>query len=249
MEIPDRVQIVPLGYERDRVLEPVYRLKADRVVLLRQLAEDNYEATFQRDVVNALRDNDRIELEIRECDLFDLDSARETIVDVIEACEGDEVYVNVSTGSKITAIAAMTACQTTDAEPFYAEPEYRGDDGELEPPEEPIVDDVGDVYRLPTFDLDGPSNEQLEVLSYLSANDGATKKELIRISEERELPFIAESESKSDEGRYRLLETHIIAPLVEEGYVYTEKVGRQKHVYLGERGEDALRTFPTGTDS
>lgn len=249
MEIPDRVQIVPLGYERARILEPIYRLKADRVVLLRQLTKDDYEAPFQREVIETLRENDRIELEIRECDLFDIDSARETIVAAIEASDGDDVYVNVSTGSKITAIAAMTACQTTDAEPFYAEPEYRDSDGELEPPDEPIVDGVGDVYSLPTFDLEGPSSEQLEILSYLSANDGATKKELIRFSEERDLPFIAESESRSDEGRYRLLETHIIGPLVEGGYVYTEKVGRQKHVYLDERGEDALRTFPTRSDS
>lgn len=248
MEISDRVQIVPLGYERDRVLEPIYQFNADKVVLLRQLANDDYEASFQREVVNTLRENDRLELEIRECDLFDLDSARETIVDAIKTHEEDEVYVNVSTGSKITAIAAMTACQTTDAVPFYAEPEYRGSDGELEPPDEPVVSTVGDVYSLPTFELEGPSNEQLEILSYLAANDGATKKELIRVSEDRELPFIAESESQSDEGRYRLLETHIIAPLVEEGYVRTEKVGRQKHVYLEERGEDALRTFPTRVD-
>lgn len=244
MNIVNRVQIVPLGYEKQRVLEPIYRFKADRVVLIRQIEEQDYEASFQREVVDELESNRSIDLEVRECNLFDLDDAIESVVDAIRDYADDEVFVNVSTGSKITAIAAMIACQTTDATPFYVEPEYRTD-GKREAPEEPLVDDIGAIYDLPAFPLQGPTPQQREMLAYLAENDGATKKELIEVAQRRELPFIAESESKSDEGRYRLLETHIIDPLEDDDCIRVEKVGREKHVFLEEKGRDVLRTFPT----
>lgn len=243
MEITDRVQIVPFGYETVRVLEPVYQFKADTVVLIRRNAEDDYEAQFQRDVVDELRENDRIELETRECDFFDFDSALRTITDAIQSHTGNDVYVNVAAGSKITAIAAIIACQTQDATPFYVSPEFRSEEGELEPPDEPLVENIGDIDTIPVFDLDQPSPQQLEILSHLYENEGATKKELIRFAESRELEFIAESETQSDEGRYRLLETHVISPLTAESYINVEKVGRTKHVYLADRGREALRMF------
>lgn len=244
MDITDRVQIVPFGYERERVLEPIYRYKADTVVLLGQHSHSDHEAPFQRDVVAELRENDRIEVQERECDLFDLDSTLEAIVEAVRDHENDDVWVNVSTGSKITAIAAMIACQNTSVTPFYVKPEYRNTEGDLEPPDEPRVTELGEVIEIPVFPLNGPTSEQLQVLAYLQECETATKKNLIQFAQTQELPFIVESDTSSDEGRYRLLERHIINLLSEEGYISVEKVGRTKHVSLEERGIDALRTFP-----
>jgi hypothetical protein len=84
----------------------------------------------------------------------------------------------------------------------------------------------------------------LRVLGYLQGNDGATKKDLIRFAEDEELPFIADTEAESDEGRYRLLESHIIDPLTNGEYIRVERVGRQKEVHLEQRGVDALAAFP-----
>jgi len=104
MDVADRVQIAPLGYEYNRILKPIYEYNADTVVLLRHEAKQDYEASFQRDLVQTLRENDRIELKERECDLFDINSAVTAFVNVIEAHQKDDVLVNLSTGSKLTAI-------------------------------------------------------------------------------------------------------------------------------------------------
>jgi len=98
MDVADRVQIAPLGYEYNRILKPIYEYNADTVVLLRHEAKQDYEASFQRDLVQTLRENDRIELKERECDLFDINSAVTAFVNVIEAHQKDDVLVNLSTG-------------------------------------------------------------------------------------------------------------------------------------------------------
>lgn len=249
MEFTTRTQIVPLGYEYNRVLEPIYRFKADKVVLLRQPKDKDFEADFQRELVQKLEDNDRIELEIRECDLFEINNAIEAFVNAIASCESDEVLVNLSTGSKITAIAGMIACQSTTAKPFYVSPEFHNDDGEREAPEAPQVESIGEISEIPVFRLEGPKPDQIAILQYLRANDGATKKELIEHARDQELGFIANSKSKSEEGLYQLLDTNIITPLIEENYIDVVKEGRQKRVYLEDHGKEALVTFPQSVEA
>jgi hypothetical protein len=244
MEFTTRTQIVPLGYEYNRVLKPIYEFKADKVVLLRQPEEKDFEAEFQRDLVQELEDNERIELEICYCDLFDINNAIEAFVNAIASCESDEILVNVSTGSKITAIAGMIACQSTAAKPFYVSAQFRNEDGELEAPETPQVESIGEISELPVFNIQGPNPDQLVILQYLRQNDGATKKELIEHAREQELDFIANSKSKSEEGLYQLLGTNVISPLSEKKYVRVVKEGRKKRVYLEEHGQEALVTFP-----
>lgn len=248
MNIPTRVQIIPLGYEKNRVLEPINRLMADKVILLRHLEEDDYEAEFQKELIETLTANDRLEVEERRCDLFSLDQSLIAIKDAILDCDADDqVYVNLSTGSKLTAIAGTMACQATGATPFYATPEFRTGEGEREPPSEPLVKSVGDITEIPRVPLQLPNEDQQRILAYideLEDKDHVTKKELIRFSEREELSFIAETESKSEEGKYQLLETNIINPLKDDGYVEIEKRGREKHVKITDEGHDIVGISP-----
>lgn len=174
-----------------------------------------------------------------------LDSTLQTVTQAVKDHEDDDVFINVSTGSQITAIAGMMAAQATDATPFYVSSSTADPDAdEVQTPEEPVFPEAGEISELPVFELRGPSPEQLRILGYLRDDDGATKKDLIQFAEREELPFIADTEAKSDEGRYRLLESHIIDPLTKGGYVSIETAGRQKEAHLEQRGIDALAAFP-----
>ncbi len=245
MQIPDRVQIVPLGYEKSRVMKPINNLKADTVILLRHETDLEYEADFQRELVEELEANDRIELEQRHSDIFSLESSLVAIKNAILDCsEDDEVYVNLATGSKLTAIAGMMACQSTGATPFYVASEFRGAEGHLEPPTEPLVKTAGEINQIPTYPLKLPNQDQQRVLSFIDKHDHVTKKQLIEFSETEALSFIVETESKSQEGKYRLLETNIIEPLKDDGYVEIEKQGREKHVRISEAGRRIVQVAP-----
>jgi len=49
------------------------------------------------------------------------------------------------------------------------------------------------------------------------------QKELIQHARDEGLKFITDTSSKTEEGLYRLLETHIIKPLREQSYIHVEK--------------------------
>lgn len=252
MEVTNRVHIVAQGWEVARIVEPLYELKADKIVFI--LPENEaYLADFEREMLDDLNAMDRLEVETRRANLYDLDSAVQVFTQAVQDHKGDDVFINVSTGTAIAAIAGMMAAQTGDATPFYVQLTEEETDPteveEVETPPMPVIDTAGKISELPVFELQGPSPEQLEILGYLYGKDGLTKKELIRYAEEEELPFIANTEAESDEGRYRLLESHIIDPLDEGNYIRVEKAGRKKNVYIEQRGVDALAAFPLESDT
>jgi len=78
----------------------------------------------------------------------------------------------------------------------------------------------------------------------ISKRKTVQQKELIQHARDEGLKFITDTSSKTEEGLYRLLETHIIKPLREQSYIHVEKDGRKKRVYLDDHGRDALRIFP-----
>ncbi|MBX0286256.1 DUF6293 family protein [Haloarcula salinisoli] len=245
MEVTDRVHVVAHGWEVARIVDPLFELKADKVVLIGPL-NDAWLAEFEEEMIADLESMDRLEFEMRRANLYDFDSAVQVFSQAVKDHEGDDVYINVSTGSSLAAIAGMIAAQTADATPFYVQPGFE-DDASI--PDEPVIPEAGKTTELPVFELEGPSTEQLRVLAHLHGRDSATKKELIQFAEDQELPFIANTEAKSDEGRYRLLESHIIDPLTEGDYVSVEKVGRKKEVCIEQRGVDALAAFPLDAET
>ena len=244
MEVTNRVHIVSLGWEVARVVEPIFDLKADKVVLIRR-TDGAFETDFEREMIEDLQSMERLDVEFRRANIYDLEGKLQAFTQAVKDHEDDDVYINVSAGSKITVIAGMMAAQATGATPFYVHSSAADlDADEVQTPEEPVFPEAGEISELPVFELRGPSPEQLRILGYLRGNDGATKKELIQFAEDTELPFIAATEAKSDEGRYRLLESHIIDPLTSGEYISVKKVGRQKEAHLEQRGIDALAAFP-----
>jgi hypothetical protein len=280
MRVPNRVHIIPLGYEYDRVIEPPSQLKADVVVLVYHHSEDTVDAAhetysdakaeaepetkneagagaqtemdpeggsqseseppYYADIRDQLDDIARVER--AECDLFDMYSCLDTIVRQISNYRDEEVYVNLATGSKVTAIAGMIACMATDATPYYVRASRYGDDEEG-PPSKPVSRDVTGIDQLPTYPIDPPSDEQIRVLEYLDSDATVTKKNLIAFGDQESLPFLAGYDSESEKGKYRRLDTHILDRLSEDGYVTTERVGRTTRVHLTDEGENTARAF------
>lgn len=247
--VRDRVQVVPLGFEYARLKQPIEDWKADVVVAI-EYGNATREIPYLTGLLEELADDDGITLDRRVCDIFELYDALASITEAIADYETDEVFVNLSAGSKITAIAGMIACMASEASPIYARPDY-GPDGE-HIPEEPLHDDVAEVFELPTYPIDRPSDMHISFLARIQAEttemtqgryQGVPKKELIEFALDREFPFVAQSDTATQKGYYRLLDRHVVRPLTEKGYIMTERVGRQKFVTLTPAGTNALHAF------
>lgn len=247
--VRNRVQVVPLGFEYARIKRPILDWKADVVVAV-EYSDADEPVPYVQALLEELEANERIRLDRRACDIFDLYAALGTVAEAVTDYDGDDVYVNLSAGSKITAIAGMLACMASDATPIYARPDY-GPDGERIP-DEPLHDDVAEVFELPTYPIERPSDAQLAFLARIDdaateethgRYDGVSKKELIEYALDREFPFVAQSETTTSKGYYRLLDRHVLDPLADRGYVEFEQVGRRKFVSLTPDGENALQAF------
>jgi hypothetical protein len=249
MRPSERVHIAPLGFERDRVVEAAKQLKADRLILLEwgegerpPFIEELYE-----DIESA-----GIDREIRSCNIFDLYEVVRVTAREIQQHADDDVFVNIATGSKISAIGGMIACMVTDAVPYYVEPERYGEKDAQRV--KPVSHGVKNIKELPAYPIDAPETQLIYVMEYIYRNGPVTKKELIEFGQgngksipagtsAEGLPFITDHEADSDRARYRLLETHVLEPLDEKGFIQSKEVGRRTDVDLTEEGENTLSAF------
>lgn len=248
--ISRRVHIVPLGFEYTRLRTPIFEWRADKVVAI-EYADNEADIAYLRDLLDELEEHDSITLERRRCDIFDLYEALGVIAATIEGHPDDDVYVNLSAGSKITAIAGMLACMVTTATPIYARPDYGPESSRI--PEEPLHEAVQEILELPTYPIDRPSELLVRHLAYIAAHGddgsatgryrGVSKKELIEFGRAREFAYITASDASSRHGFYRLLDRHIVRPLQTREAIEVAKVGRRTMVSLTPAGRNMLRAF------
>jgi hypothetical protein len=236
MDIVERVHVAPLGYEHDRVVTPAIEGKADRIHLLEHDEPEDSKPDYHGEL-RAELDAAGIEMENHVVDLFDVYDVLAAVTTIVHVHADDDVRVNVSTGTKVSAIGATIACEITGATAYYVHPK------EYANTEEPVGYGVRDVETLPTYSIDGPSEEQVAVLEYLDSNRKVNKKELIEFGEDEGLPFIVNSQASTDKSKFRVLDSKIIEPLHTDGYIDVEKVGRQKRIHLTEAGENVLHGF------
>lgn len=240
MDVPERIHIIPLGYEYDRVVEPPRRLNADRVILLAHTDQDaapDYHGSVREDLQRA-----DIDVEELGCNIFDLYTCLGEIAELATKFDDDEVYVNLATGSKVTAIAGMIACMATGATPYYVSAERYGP--EKKPvPEHPVSFGVRDIEELSRYPIDPPSKQAISVLSYLDQEGPAAKRDVIEFAEENDLAFIVDSETDSLQGKYRRLDSNVMRHLEDDGYVTLTERGRRSLVDITEDGENTLQAF------
>lgn len=249
MEVSERIHIAPLGFEYDRIILPAKKYQADRTVLLDYIADDTSRPGYHEEVIADL-ESAGIRVERRDCDLFDLYESIATISAeaVQNSSAGNRVYVNLSTGSKITAIGGMIACMVTEAAiPYYVRAEEYGSGME------PMGRGMEFATRLPRYPMQEPDSQWIAVLAYLSIHKhiyretpetyDIRKEDLIEFGKINELPFAADYDGETTKGYYRRLDRHILNPLVQRGYITIKQKGRSKRIHPTETGYNTAKAF------
>nr|AIE97097.1 hypothetical protein [uncultured marine thaumarchaeote AD1000_89_F09] len=120
-----RIQIAPVGFEIDRVVIPAKKEKAEKVYLMvhRNRTEDKatkYAAEIQKKLKAA-----KIETELVYCDWQNIEEITRVARDLILKEAGNEIAINLASGSKNHAIGLDRACMTfrkrDNIHPFYPE--------------------------------------------------------------------------------------------------------------------------------
>ncbi|WP_049926177.1 HFX_2341 family transcriptional regulator domain-containing protein [Halopiger goleimassiliensis] len=255
MDVVKRVHIAALGYEFDRILEPIRDQRADLVYLLEDengATSADYHADLRAELESVVP-----EIRTQPCDLSDVYAVLGDVTTIASRHADDIVSVNVSSAGTIPAIGMTIACMdvSTDAHAYYVEPDEYAHDGHSEP----VTGGVDEIEELPIYPIDSPTRDQVAIMGFLAtpeAWDGyhedrtapPKKKDLIEFARDVDLSFMAdrrspEDRTSEDKGAFRVLDTHVLEPLLDDGYVTIESVGRRRVVELTDRGENAYRAF------
>jgi hypothetical protein len=245
-----RIHVAPVGFEVERVTEPLAEDRADRVYLLTRTDRD-VAAPFLAEVERRLRRAPwPIEVRVVRTDLWDVFHALSSLRAIFEAERRTDraarevvpIRVNVSTGTKITAIAGTLACMLWNGAPYYAQVSKAWYSGRT-PRVGAVTDVVSRVEPVGVYELRAPTSELVEVLDALGRRGGTLRKrELIReLGLDRPAPGgggVASPQAQHGRLRRRL------EPLERRwGFVRTESPGPRSRVTLTDQGRLALALF------
>ena len=243
MEGDLRVHIAPVGYQHARVTEPLISMRADRVHLVRHTTDSDAASWYYENIRGELAKRYKhIEIEVIRLDLWDIHACIEAFRGIMKKSQ-NRVYVNVSTGTKITAIAGMLACMMWDARPYYARVSYQTK--LAKPPSEHVDDSV----FLPVYDIKKPRPEFVKILSTLKSRDGRARKSALI----RDLEGLGMIRARREDGtepsapaKHNQLNA-LLGPMESEwDLVSIETHGRRSEVLITEQGEEALKIFGAG---
>ncbi len=219
------------------------RMLADKVYLVTLGGEDDAAKKFvgyiRRDLGQSY---EHIKVEEVNVDMWDLYDCVGKYREIISKEKGNHLYINVSTGTKVTAIAGMLSCMLWRATPYYARVSYP----QPKSVESPRTEHVLEPDLLPTYEIKKPKPETLFVLKILKDHQGTLRKAgLIRELEAARIIRVKDENivELSESAKHSQLRA-ILDPMEKEwGFVTVEASGRRSEVSITEQGENALRIF------
>lgn len=239
-----RVHVAPVGFEVDRIVEPALEMKADVVYLLIHNKPGEDKGLKFREQIKQKLAEFRIvikEVDANRTDLFDTLGALSSI---IMTEKNNAIYVNVSVGSKIQAIASMLACMMFKEKGFFIKP-YYAVPLEYKTPEEQETTGLAKIIDLPEYKIETPKDNLIRCMNIIQKNGGKiTKKELKNRAVGSGLIHVAKKDGQNEpspQAPFMALNKNLIEPLLEWQFVTVEKVGSSHVVKLTQSGIHALR--------
>jgi hypothetical protein len=213
-------------------------MRADRVWLLKHTHTDEKGNFFIAQIEKNLK-NHNIEIKKTQAERTDLFDNLRAFHQIILEEKPNSIFVNVSVGSKIQAIASMMACMMFKdfgmIKPYYAEPnEYMSISKEQE------TIGLKDIKLLPEYKIEIPKQNLIKcmVLIDKQKNGKVTKKNLKDLALKENLIHVGEK--KTETAAYMALK-NLIEPLQNWNFIEIEKIGTSNIVSLSEDGKNALR--------
>lgn len=246
-----RIHVAAVGFEVERVTQAILEDRADRVYLLTQAGEDAA-GPFVEEVRRRLAARADLEVAVEATAIWDVFATLSTLRRIFEtekrldrhAASVVPLRVNVSTGTKISAIAGTLACMLWHGEPYYVQVSRSWYSG-LTPKVRPVNDVVRRVEPVSVYELRSPAPELVEVLEALQRRGGTLRKrDLIReLGLDQPLPDEGPRRLPSAQAQHSRLR-HRLDPLEGKwGFVAADPGGARGRVTLTDQGRLALTLF------
>lgn len=236
-----RIHIAPLGFESDRIVLPAVEMKADKVwVLIHNNPKKTKAKSYLDDIKTRLR-RERIEFNVKELDRLNLFDIIKNVRNIVNKEENNTYYVNVSSGSKIQAVACTMACmmfnEKNNLVPYYVQPEkYFEYDGVQ------MSEGLEEIIDLPQYNIKTPNRKLIQTLQIIKEYGNKIDKSKLAIAvDKKEIIKIGAKEKNYEQARFTSLDKNIIQPLKDDwDFVKVEKIGRTRWIELTTKGKRIL---------
>ena len=233
-----RIHVATVDHHIERITEPMINLRADKAYIV-TYGEKDAASEFLKKTKSILKKH-RIPFKVIFVDIWNLIACVEKFRDLIIQEKNNQVFFNVSTGTKISAISAMLSCMIWNCQPYYAKPDY----SEIKMPKKIVVEEIKEIVSMPIYKMITPKSEYLQILKILQQNEGKVKKRYL-IEELKTMHIIAsvvQQQSLSKPAEHGQLKT-ILDPMIKMEYVNVDTVGRNSIVSITPQGENTLTIF------
>jgi len=236
-----RIHIAPLGFESDRIILPVMEMKADKVWILIHNDPKRTEARPYLDEIKKRLKKEKVNFEIMELNRLNLFSTIKGVRKIMSEGGENTYYVNVSSGSKIQAIACTMACMMFNEKnnliPYYVQPKkyfsYKGE--QMSTGLEKIID-------LPKYEIKTPDDKLMQSLQIIKQNNNRiTKSDLAKFTDKEKIIEIGAKDENYEQARFASLDKNIIQPLKDNwNFIKEKKIGRTRWIEITPEGENVL---------
>ncbi|HXX98560.1 MAG TPA: DUF6293 family protein [Candidatus Bathyarchaeia archaeon] len=247
-----RVHIATVGFRVRRVTEPLIRERADKVYLITKSHDLHPKTIASLDkILKILRKERYLQVEKRTTDIWNLFECLQTYKKIIKEEEerggkDTHIYINISTGSKISCIAGTMACMIWKGTPYYAHIVYNHD--KKDPADGLPDEDVTTIDEIPVYSINKPKPESLTVLKILDRMKTEGRPKMMKkgrlIQELEEAGMIDKNASMgAKHSKLKGLLNSISIAGSDNPLVEVEYKGKQSNVILTTQGESTLKIF------
>jgi len=177
-----RIHLVPVGFEIDRIVEPLVKYKADKAYLITHSGDD--QATPFLDIVVRRLKKVSIDFQKIYCDRNDIYDFLKILNTLILEEKDNLIHINVSSGGKVATIAGVMAAMMfrddeIHIEPYYVEPKSYTSKPKQGKKLSPISEGVKDITTFLTFKTPLPDVDLVRVMKFIESKGEARKKEVV----------------------------------------------------------------------
>jgi hypothetical protein len=215
------VHIAPVGFEVDRIVIPALEKKADKVWLVTHDKPDEDNGYTFADIIEKKLKTAHIECTRSLANRIDLFDILRALRSIILQEKGNYILVNVSSGSKIQAIASMMACimfkEQAMIKPYYVVPEKYNTNLLQDKKQE--TEGLKDIITLPDYKIEIPNERLIMCLDIISQQVAQKigKRQLKDLALKNNIIYVAkksDNEEYTQQTEYMTLNKNLIEPLL-----------------------------------
>ena len=254
-----KVHIVSVGFEVDRVVLPIKEIGGDKVYIIRGLQDYPGSQNVYREYIDEVKDQVKEFLkeemiEEIECDIYDISNLISIIAKLVKTekdCKND-VLINVSCGTKLYSAASIIAGLMYKASPYYAEvEEYIPDskDPKFYRNGKPMGISKGikkELIAIPEFNLIPPEKDLIQILSIINnISEPKTQSIIIKKLEQGGImsEIYDENEKKVNRKALAQFRRRYLEPMINRKWILKEGQRRNARLILTEDGKLILSIF------